>query len=234
MLRSRLINFLAFEVGARAYDSMTRQEIWREQIARVLEHAPPRPRRVLDLGCGPGISAFVLAQRLGPECEVVGIDRSATMIERARRHHAREHAGLRSLRLMVADATALPFEDASFELVVGHSFLYLVPDREAVLAQVRRVLAPGGSLVLMEPRRGGSLVRAGMAAVRAYREHPRSPSDAARFGASMLAWRVFSGAAGRLQPGQAQRLLSAAGLVEVSTHATLGGLGMHCVGRAPQ
>lgn len=227
---------VVFDLGASSYDLLTRQELWRQQIARVLDHLPAlaSPRRVLDLGCGPGISAFVLAQRLGRDVEVTGLDISPVMIARARRHHAEQHPALTRVRFVQADATQLPFADGAFDLIVGHSFLYLVPDRPTVLAQARRVLAPGGTLVLMEPSRHGSLVAAGIGAVGRLPQLVRQPWTTSRFLTSMMLWRLVSGAAGRLEPGQVERLFRAAGLEEVTTKPTLGGLGLHCVGRAPR
>lgn len=227
---------VAFDLGASSYDLLTRQDLWRQQIARVLDHLPEgaSPRRVLDLGCGPGVSAFVLAQRLGPHVEVVGLDISPVMIARARMHHAEGHPALTRVRFVEADATQLPFDEGAFDLIVGHSFLYLVPDRPAVLAQARRVLAPGGTLVLMEPSRRGSLVTAGIGAVGRLPQLGRQPLAASRFLASMVLWRLVSGAAGRLDPVQVERLFLDAGLERITTKPTLGGLGLHCVGRAPR
>lgn len=220
-----------FELGADGYDFLTGERYWREQIARVLDYAEVRSDlRVLDLGCGPGVSSFVLAERLGPGAEIVGIDLAARMLARAERHHRRRHPELTGVRFERADATALPFEDGRFDLAVGHSFLYLVPDRPAVLAEVRRVLAPGGRLVLMEPSREGSLLEAARHAG-GVRAALRDPFDATRFATAMVLWRLVSGAAGRLDRAEAARLLSEAGFREVAIHPTLGGLGIHCVGR---
>lgn len=226
---------VVFDLGASSYDLLTRQDLWRQQIARVLDHLPEgaTPRRVLDLGCGPGTSAFVLAQHLGHDVEVLGVDLSSRMIARARRNHAELHPTLTQVRFVQADATQLPFADAAFDLIVGHSFLYSVSDRAAVLAQTRRVLAPSGTLVLMEPSRSGSLVVAGLGAVERLPQLVRQPLPAARFLTSMVLWRLVSGAAGRLEPAQVERLYRDAGLEAITITPTLGGLGLHGVGRAP-
>ena len=229
-----ILNHVAFRAGAAAYDAMTGQDLWRDQIAQVLHHARPvRPQRVLDLGCGPGVSAFVLARELGPQTEVVGIDLSPTMIARARTHHRRDHADLTNLSFQVGDATALPFADDAFELAVGHSFLYLVPDSPGVLAEARRVLAPGSSIVLLEPNRDGSLLQAGLSTAQAPPELHHSPTDLLRFASSMVGWRLFSKAAGRLSPELVAPLMATAGFVDPEFHPTLRGLGLHCVGRVP-
>jgi SAM-dependent methyltransferase len=95
-------------------------------------------RRVLDLGTGTGRAARVAARRF-PEATVVGVDLSERMIEEARRLLPAELAG--RVRLEVADASALPFPDASFDLVV---LLNMIP----FFAELGRVTAPGGTLVL--------------------------------------------------------------------------------------
>ena len=221
-----------FNLSARAYEVLVHQDYWRTQIARLLDHVSPREGlRVLDLGCGPGISAFVLAERLGPKATVVGVDLADTMIDRARHHHRTRHARLANVRFEVADATALPLPDGAFDLVTGHSFLYLVPDRPGVLREARRVLAPGGTLVFMEPARGGSLTAAAREASTAAGELWRRPLAASRFTASMVAWRLVSGVAGRLDEAEVRRLFTEAGFVRVECHPTLAGLGLHCVGR---
>lgn len=221
-----------FNVGAWIYDWITDQAMWKAQIASMVEHFGDRPEgpRVLDLGCGPGVSSFALAERIGADAEIVGIDLAGRMIARARAHHRREHSHLGNVRFEVADATALPFAEHSFDVAVGHSFLYLVPDRVAVLREIRRVLAPGGVLVLMEPNRDGSL----LAAARAGFEQPQTAShargDRLRFTSSMVLWRLVSGAAGRMHPRLVERLFREGGFTEARCLPTLGGIGLHCIG----
>lgn len=97
--------------------------------------------RVLELGCGDGSLWRKNAERLPPGWRVTLVDRSPGMLEAAR-------AALGGLPLdfsfRCADAQDLPFEDASFEVVMAHHMLYHVPDAPRVLAEVRRVLVPGG------------------------------------------------------------------------------------------
>lgn len=222
---------LVFNAGSAAYDLLTNQAVWREQVASVLDHvpAPARVERVLDLGCGPGMSAFVLAERL-PHASVDGVDLAEKMVSRARRHHARSFPRLANVRFHVGDATDLHWPDDTFDLAVGHSFLYLVPDRLAVLEQVRRVLRPGGTLVLLEPNRAGSL-RAAAGREFGVGTEAHAPLDVARFRASMVLWRVVSGSVGRLDPMLVQDWLLDAGFDTAEVVPTLGGLGMHCVAR---
>ncbi|RMG20762.1 MAG: methyltransferase domain-containing protein [Deltaproteobacteria bacterium] len=224
---------LVFDLGAAGYDFLTDHTLWREQVARVLDHAPAGVRAVLDLGCGPGVSTFVLAERLPDAAEVVGIDFSGEMIRRARRHHLRRHAELRHLRFLEADVTDLPFDAGRFDLAVGHSFLYLLPEKERALREIRRVLRPGGHLVLMEPNAEGSLLRAALALPARRERLLRAPLAAPRLGTSMLLWRLASGAAGRLSEGRVRQLFEASGFEAIEVLPTLAGLGLHCIGRRP-
>jgi len=222
-----------FDTAARLYDLATDQPFWREAIGRMLDAAGPLPPapRVLDLGCGPGHGAFVMAARLGPSATVLGIDAAPRMIAVARRHLARRHPDLANVRFEVADAARLDLSGASIDLAAGHSFLYIVPDPAAVLAEVRRVLAPGGTLVLMEPDAAGTLLRAARRLPIEGRDWVRRPWAAARFAGSMVTWRVYSRGRGQLDASRVERLMRDAGFRDVSFAPTLGGLGMHCVAR---
>jgi SAM-dependent methyltransferase len=92
------------------------------------------PRRVLDLGTGTGRAARVVAERF-PEAEVVGVDFSPEMIERADELLPSELTA--RVRFQVGDASTLPFEDASFDLVV---LMNMIPFFE----ELARITAPGG------------------------------------------------------------------------------------------
>jgi SAM-dependent methyltransferase len=96
-----------------------------------LELLPPPGRRTLDLGCGEGRVGAELT-RLGHQ--VVGVDSSPQMVALARDRHEAE----------VADATALPFPDASFDLVVAYMSVMNFDDPEGAITEVGRVLEPGG------------------------------------------------------------------------------------------
>jgi ubiquinone/menaquinone biosynthesis C-methylase UbiE len=223
-------NTWVFKFAARGYDWMTAQKLWRRQIARLLEHVPTLPETILDLGCGPGVSSFELAERSG--AQVLGLDFSERMIERAQASHRREFSHLRRLSFQHGDAAALQLPDHSVDLVTGHSFLYLVHDRRAVLREIRRVLRPGGSLVLMEPHAGGTLYSAAWQARGQLGQIWQSPWDTARFCTSMALWRVFGSANGMLSDSSVVQLFGQAGFSQVHTQPTLQGLGLHCIGRA--
>lgn len=224
--RAGLRSLRTFEVGARPYDLLTDNALWREHAGRLLPPGPP-PRRVLDVGCGPGASAFALASRLEGQGLVVGLDRAAAMVELARRRlPARAPDGGAAVALLQGDALRLAFADGTFDLVTGHSLLYLLPDQAAALREMARVLRPGGSLALLEPSAGGSLRRAAGVAMAHAGAAARRPLDAARMAAAMCLWRVYSGAVGRFEPAALEQLLREAGLRDVRIEPTLGGLGL--------
>jgi len=97
--------------------------------------------RILDLGCGTGIVARILRERLGGAANIVGVDASPSMIEEARSIEP-------ELDWRVGNAMALPFVDGSFDLVLCQEMLQFVPDRLAALREVQRVLSPGGRLLV--------------------------------------------------------------------------------------
>jgi ubiquinone/menaquinone biosynthesis C-methylase UbiE len=126
-----------FDRIAPSWDSMRRPESF-AALARALETLPGAPKRVLDLGTGTGLAAFVAARRY-PEAEVVGVDLAPGMVEQARRNTPPELAG--NVRFEQADAVALPFEDGTFDLV---QLANMIP----FFGELARVVAPGGHLVL--------------------------------------------------------------------------------------
>jgi arsenite methyltransferase len=99
---------------------------------------------VLDLGCGAGTDLLIAAQMVGPEGRVIGVDMTAAMLERAAAS-ARE-MGLTNVELHESLIETLPLEDASVDVVISNGVIDLVPDKEAVFAEIDRVLRPGGRL----------------------------------------------------------------------------------------
>lgn len=104
--------------------------------------------RVLEIGCGTGNLAL-LAKRLHPDAEVVGLDPDPKALARARRKAGRK---VLPVRLDRGFAQELPYPDASFDRVLSaFMFHHLGPDeKEEALREVRRVLKPGGSLHLLD------------------------------------------------------------------------------------
>jgi SAM-dependent methyltransferase len=99
---------------------------------------------VLDLGCGAGTDLLIAAQMVGPEGRAIGIDMTATMLARAR-ESARE-MGLSNVELHRGLIESLPLADESVDVVISNGVIDLVPDKDAVFAEIDRVLRPGGRL----------------------------------------------------------------------------------------
>ena len=106
---------------------------------------PGGRERTLDVACGPGLLAQALAPVVG---SFVGVDVTAAMIDKARQ--IASEAKLHNARFEVADAGALPFPDASFELVVTRLALHHMADPARALAEMTRVLTPGGQLGIFD------------------------------------------------------------------------------------
>jgi SAM-dependent methyltransferase len=119
---------------------------FRSQAEAALRRLPPGGGRVLDLGCGTGALAPDLAAAGRRWC---GADRDEGMLEGARRR-----IGGAAARLVRAEAHRLPYRAGAFDAVVSLGLFEYLPDPAAVLAEVRRVLGPGGVAVIAFPRRG--------------------------------------------------------------------------------
>jgi arsenite methyltransferase len=100
--------------------------------------------RVLDVGSGAGTDSLVAAQMVGPTGSVTGIDMTPEMLEKSRA--AAAQMGLGNVTFIEADAERLPFDDASFDVVLSNGVIDLTPDKDAVFSEIFRVLAPGGRI----------------------------------------------------------------------------------------
>jgi len=100
--------------------------------------------RVVDLGCGAGTDTLVAAQMVGPEGHVTGIDMTPEMLVRARR--AADELGVRNVELVEAEVERLPLADESVDVVISNGVIDLVPDKDAVFAEIYRVLRRGGRM----------------------------------------------------------------------------------------
>jgi ubiquinone/menaquinone biosynthesis C-methylase UbiE len=106
---------------------------------------------VLDVGCGPGNFTRVFAEH-APDGLVVGIDASETMLARAA-----QEPQLEQLAYVRGDASALPFGDETFDAVCCFAALYLIEHPLRALAEIARVLAPGGRVALLASSNRGPL-----------------------------------------------------------------------------
>jgi arsenite methyltransferase len=103
---------------------------------------------VLDLGCGAGTDLLIAAQMVSPDGRVIGVDMTSAMLDRATAS-ARAMA-LEDVELHESLIEALPLEDASVDVVISNGVIDLVPDKQAVFAEIDRVLRPGGRLQLAD------------------------------------------------------------------------------------
>lgn len=110
-----------------------------EAVLRMLEGHAPR-RRILDVGCGTGELLRRMRAAL-PRDDVVGFDFSAGMLQRAAAKQC-------AVRLVRGDAGHLPFRDASIDVITSTEAFHWFPDQDQALREFRRVLTPGGRLLL--------------------------------------------------------------------------------------
>src|SRR5690348_3172205 len=90
--------------------------------------------RVLDLGCGAGTDSLVAAQMVGADGHVTGIDMTVAMLVKAR--SAATEMGATNVEFVEAEAERLPFADESFDVVISNGVIDLVPDKDAVFAEI--------------------------------------------------------------------------------------------------
>ncbi|HUZ82855.1 MAG TPA: methyltransferase domain-containing protein, partial [Gaiellaceae bacterium] len=98
--------------------------------------------RVRDVGSGAGTDSLIAAQMVGEHGHVRGIDMTPEMLAKARAAAAEMGAG--NVEFVESEAERLPFPDGSFDVVISNGVIDLVPDKDAVFAELFRVLAPGG------------------------------------------------------------------------------------------
>jgi arsenite methyltransferase len=121
---------------------MTPDVVEQRRATRALLALQPG-EKVLDIGSGPGFLADEMAAEVGPEGAVHGVDPSESMLAIARRRES-------SAQYALGDAVSLPFEDETFDAAIATQVYEYVPDMPAALAEVRRVLRPGGRLLILD------------------------------------------------------------------------------------
>jgi arsenite methyltransferase len=99
---------------------------------------------VVDVGCGGGIDSLIAAKMVGPTGAVVGVDMTPAMLAKARTSAAA--AGIAHVQFRDGFGEALPVEDGWADLVISNGVLNLMPDKDAALREMARVLKPGGRL----------------------------------------------------------------------------------------
>jgi SAM-dependent methyltransferase len=103
---------------------------------------------ILELGCGGGLDTALLAERVGPQGQVIGVDCAEPMLERARTNL--QQLGYTNVRFFPAPAESLPLADNSVDCVVSNGLFNLSADKDAIFAELQRVLKPGGRTVNAE------------------------------------------------------------------------------------
>ncbi len=104
--------------------------------------------RVVDCGSGAGVDSLVAARLVGPEGRVVGVDMTPEMLDKGRR--AAALAGMANVEFREGLLESLPVDDGWADVVISNGVLNLVPDKAAALAEMARVLRPGGRLQLAD------------------------------------------------------------------------------------
>ena len=99
---------------------------------------------VLDFGCGAGFDMFVASKLVGERGRVCGIDLTENMVVRARENLSL--AGIANFEIKIVDSEAIPYDDRSFDVVLSNGVINLSPRKATSLAEIYRVLKPGGKL----------------------------------------------------------------------------------------
>jgi SAM-dependent methyltransferase len=136
------------------HDSVLRTHSWRtvdNSAAYLVPHLHPGAA-ILDVGCGPGTITIDLAARVRPG-RVIGIDASTDVVAQAAGLAASE--GVANVEFRVGDASALEFDDATFDVVHAHQVLQHLRRPVDALREFRRVLKPGGVVAVRDVDYGG-------------------------------------------------------------------------------
>jgi SAM-dependent methyltransferase len=103
---------------------------------------------VLDLGSGAGLDSILAARKVGPSGRVVGIDFTPEMVARARRNV--EAVGLANVEFLEAPVEAIPLAEGTADVALCNGLFNLCPDKPRALAEVYRVLKPGGRFLMAD------------------------------------------------------------------------------------
>ncbi len=131
-----------------------RERIFRDDTARMVRALWPAGKavagtRVIELGCGPGFYSCALAERF-PAIEVLGVDRSENQCAWAEKKAARKHLG--NCRFASDNVLELSHDENSFDIVIAARLFTVLPHPTRAIAEMHRVLRPGGKCLIAEPR----------------------------------------------------------------------------------
>ena len=135
----------------------------RRQSAELRDHSALLLNRVgvaegwqaIDLGCGPSGILDLLAERVGPAGQVIGLDFEPANVALAREFAAER--GLANVEVIQGDARRTGFPSASYDLVHARMLLVNIPDPAAVVTEMVRLARPGGWVAVLEPDGGGRM-----------------------------------------------------------------------------
>ncbi|MEO8125619.1 MAG: class I SAM-dependent methyltransferase [Bryobacteraceae bacterium] len=132
--------------GERVIPDLVDENLWNEHVSRyAFASRLSRNRRVLDAGCGVGYGSAELSYSANT---VTAVDISPEAVAFARKQYPR-----RNLNCLVGSCTALPLADSSFDLVVAFEVIEHLADWQLLLAEAKRVLAPGGQFIVSTPNK---------------------------------------------------------------------------------
>jgi arsenite methyltransferase len=103
---------------------------------------------VLDIGCGAGTDLLLAARRIGPRGRAIGVDMTAAMRDRAMA--GATASDLTNVEVRDGDATRLPVDDSTVDVVISNGVLNLVPDKLTAVREIARVLKPGGRVQIAD------------------------------------------------------------------------------------
>ena len=131
-----------------------REKLFRDDTKRMIAALWPtgKPRaeeRIIELGCGPGFYSCQLAERFR-EISVLGIDRSPSQLSWARQK--RTALGLNNCRFQSDNVLELSHPEGSFDVLVASRLFTVLPNRRRAVAEMYRILKPGGRCFIAEPR----------------------------------------------------------------------------------
>lgn len=132
-----------------------RENLFRDDTDRISaalwpEGAPAPETNLVELGCGPGFYSCRFARRF-PQLAVVGVDRSAQQLAWARRRAGR--SGLKNCSFERGNVLEIPCRDSHFDVLIASRLFTVLPEREEAIAEMHRILKPGGRCFVAEPRR---------------------------------------------------------------------------------
>jgi ubiquinone/menaquinone biosynthesis C-methylase UbiE len=131
-----------------------REKLFRDDTERMVAalwpNGRPKPgEKIIELGCGPGFYSCRLAERF-TDVSVLGVDRSPSQLSWAR--EKRNSLGLRNCRFQSDNVLELSHADSTFDVLIASRLFTVLPDRRRAVAEMFRILRPGGRCFIAEPR----------------------------------------------------------------------------------